>query len=232
MSVINNKTLKGSKLYLQNYIKCNSNKLSELILSASPSLVTFSGDINSIVWKSPLESENFYEYRDDFLEILDLDIASIDIAKSKLKAFWPKNGPQWDGLGIVKDKNGKSGVLLVEAKAHINETNSTLKATSNESIKKIKESIGISQKYYDINPNDWTNNTYQLGNRIAYLYFMNIILDIPTWLVLINFIDGDYKSTTTEQWINHYNDIYKQMGIKHYNDRLLNKIIHIFPKGI
>lgn len=224
--------LKGSKLYLQNYMKCNSNKLSELILSASPSLVAFSEDINSIEWKSPLVSEDFYEYRDDFLEVLNLDKDFIDIANSKLKDFWPKNGPQWDGLAIVKNKNEESGVLLVEAKAHINETNSTLKATSKESIKKIKESIGISQKYYNIKPNDWTNNTYQLGNRIAYLYFMNIILDIPTWLVLINFIDGEYKPTTIEQWINHYNNIYKQMDIKYSNDILLNKIIHIFPKGI
>ncbi len=232
MSEINNKALKGSKLYLQNYMKYNSNKLSEMILSASPSLVAFTGDIKSIEWKSPLENENFYEYRDDFLEVLNLDKDYIDIANSKLKEFWPKNGPQWDGLAIIKNKNVESGVLLIEAKAHINETNSTLKATSYESINKIKESIRISQEYYNIKSNDWTNNIYQLGNRIAYLYFMNIILKIPTWLVLINFIDGDYKSTTIEQWINHYNNIYKQMEIKHSNDMLLNKIIHIFPKGI
>ena len=166
------------------------------------------------------------------LFLLNLDKDYIDIANSKLKEFWPKNGPQWDGLAIIKNKNVESGVLLIEAKAHINETNSTLKATSYESINKIKESIRISQEYYNIKSNDWTNNIYQLGNRIAYLYFMNIILKIPTWLVLINFIDGDYKSTTIEQWINHYNNIYKQMEIKHSNDMLLNKIIHIFPKGI
>ena len=150
MSEINNKALKGSKLYLQNYMKYNSNKLSEMILSASPSLVAFTGDIKSIEWKSPLENENFYEYRDDFLEVLNLDKDYIDIANSKLKEFWPKNGPQWDGLAIIKNKNVESGVLLIEAKAHINETNSTLKATSYESINKIKESIRISQEYYNI----------------------------------------------------------------------------------
>ena len=57
---------------------------------------------------------------------------------------------------------------------------------------------------------------------------MNVILNIPTWLVLINFVNGDYKPTTLKQWLNHYNDTYGCMGIKHNNNNdLLNRIIHI-----
>ena len=79
-------------------------------------------------------------------------------------------------------------------------------------------------------PNDWTQTYYQLGNRIAYLYFMNVILNIPTWLVLIIFVNGNYKPTTIEQWLKHYNNIYGCMGIKHNNSDLLNRIIHVYPE--
>lgn len=65
--------LKGSKLYLQNCINNNPDKLSELIISASPSLTAFTGDIKSIVWKSPLVKDKFHEYGDDFFSALELE---------------------------------------------------------------------------------------------------------------------------------------------------------------
>ncbi len=228
------KASEGSRLYLQEYMEKAQDILSEMIIAASPSLLTFAANKECIDWKSPLEKSpkgEFYEYRDDFLEVLDLDNERYKKAKEKLREFWPKNGPQWDGLAVVDGINGQKGFLLVEAKAHLNETKSDLKATSAESIKKIKESIGRTQGYYEIQPNDWTEHYYQLGNRIAYLYFMNEILDIPTWLVLINFTDGKYKKTDLHEWLKHYNHIYNNMGINH-NSKLLNKIIQLFPKSL
>lgn len=222
--------LKGSKLYLQNCINNNPDKLSELIISASPSLTAFTGDIKSIVWKSPLVKDKFHEYGDDFFSALELEEGFINEVEEKRSGFWPKNGPQWDGIAIIKNSDGEKGVLLIEAKAHTSETNSNIGAKSIESISKIKESIARAQGYYNIMPNDWTQTYYQLGNRIAYLYFMNVILNIPTWLVLINFVNGNYKPTTIEQWLKHYNNIYGCMGIKHNNSDLLNRIIHVYPE--
>lgn len=152
-------------------------------------------------------------------------------AKEKLREFWPKNGPQWDGLVVVNGVNGQKGLLLVEAKAHLDETNSDLKAVSDQSINIINKSISRTQEYYGIEPNDWTKTYYQLGNGIAYLYFMNEILNIPTWLVLINFTDGEYKKTDLHEWLKHYNQIYINMGID-LNSKLLNKIIQLFPKNV
>lgn len=222
----------GSRLYLQQYMVNAEDKLSEMIIAASPSLLIFAANKSNIYWKSPLEKcskGEFYEYRDDFLEVLDLEDERYKKAKENLREFWPKNGPQWDGLAVVNGINGQKGFLLVEAKAHLDETKSDLKAVSNQSINKIKKSISRAQEYYGIETNDWTKDYYQLGNRIAYLYFMNEILKIPTWLVLINFTDGEYKKTELHEWLKHYNQIYTSMGIN-LNSKLLNNIIQIFVK--
>lgn len=224
----------GSRLYLQQYMVNAEDKLSEMIIAASPSLLIFAANKSNIDWKSPLEKcskGEFYEYRDDFLEVLDLEDERYKKAKENLREFWPKNGPQWDGLAVVNGINGQKGFLLVEAKAHLDETKSDLKAVSNQSINKIKKSISRAQEYYGIETNDWTRDYYQLGNRIAYLYFMNEILKIPTWLVLINFTDGEYKKTELYEWLKHYNQIYRSMGIN-LNSKLLNNIIQIFIKAL
>lgn len=223
----------GSRLYLQEYMVKAKDELSELMIAASPSLLSFVDSKTKIEWKSPLEESEeviFYEYRDDFLKVLGLDQGAYENAKSELKKFWPKNGPQWDGLAIVVGDHGPKGLLLVEAKAHTAEMKADLKASSPESILLIQKSMAIAQGHYGIKPTDWTNKYYQLGNRIAYLYFMNEILHIPTWLGLVNFVGGKHKPTSRGEWLAHYHKSYTAMGINHDDYKLLNYVIQVFPK--
>ncbi|HZK55524.1 MAG TPA: hypothetical protein VFC84_15230 [Desulfosporosinus sp.] len=229
----NNKSGKadqGSRLYLQEYMAHAKDELSEFIIAASPSLLAFMEGKTKIEWKSPLAKDDFYEYRDDFLKVLGLEQETYQEANHRLIAFWPKIGPQWDGLAIVEGNNREIGLLLVEAKAHITETKSSLKAESQVSIDLINQSIAIAQGYYGLEETKWTQNYYQLGNRIAFLYFMNEILHIPTWLVLLNFTDGAYKTTSRGEWLAHYHEIYRDMGINYANHTLLNYVIQVFPQ--
>ncbi|MDP6107099.1 MAG: hypothetical protein QGI33_01540, partial [Candidatus Brocadiia bacterium] len=53
----------------------------------------------TVEWKSPLRSNAWAEYR---------DAASLHVLGStehvpELAGFWPKGGPQWDGLGVASD---------------------------------------------------------------------------------------------------------------------------------
>jgi len=65
-----------------------------------------------IDWKSPLQSDDYAEYRDeDFLRKLEILNNKVEYTLSK---FWPDNGPQWDALGVSGDE-----IILVEAKANI-----------------------------------------------------------------------------------------------------------------
>ena len=67
----------------------------------------------AITWLSPLESDEFAEYRDgSFLARLGLEGLSAEFAK-----FWPRRGPQWDVLGMTS----QGSPLLVEAKANVPE---------------------------------------------------------------------------------------------------------------
>jgi len=218
---------KGSRFCLQEYIKKNKNKLSQYIIASSFSLISFMDKDLKVEWKSPLEENDFYEYRDDFFRDLDINVITEDIEK-KLRLFWPKNGPQWDGIAVVNGKEKRKGILLIEAKSHTSETKSDMKATADKSIDLINSSIEKTQNYMGIKPQLWTNEYYQLANRIAYLYFLNVKLKIPTWLVLINFTDDiSYKSTALSEWLRHYNIIASKMGINE-DCNLLDKIIMVF----
>ena len=67
----------------------------------------------TIEWKSPVESDDYAEYRDGaFIELMKLKQDEI-----KLEEFWPSYGPQWDALALTN----KGSVILVEAKANLPE---------------------------------------------------------------------------------------------------------------
>ena len=66
-----------------------------------------------VEWLSPIESDAFAEYRDrSFLN----KVGHPELADA-LSDFWPAFGPQWDALG----RTDIGEVILVEAKAHIEE---------------------------------------------------------------------------------------------------------------
>jgi len=55
----------------------------------------------NINWRSPLQSDDYAEYRDeDFLKKLEI----LSRIKYSLKDFRPNNGPQWDALGVSGDE--------------------------------------------------------------------------------------------------------------------------------
>lgn len=50
--------------------------------------------VRSNTWLSPLQDDDYAEYRDaEFLHRLGLD----ELVPS-LKQFWPRSGPEWDAL--------------------------------------------------------------------------------------------------------------------------------------
>jgi hypothetical protein len=82
-----------------------------------------------IEWLSPKKKEHYAEYKDQaFIEKLRIEPS----LRVPLHEFWPKNGPQWDGLGKVDNS-----VLLIEAKAHIPEINSSPSGASKENSKQL-----------------------------------------------------------------------------------------------
>jgi hypothetical protein len=213
---------KGSRFCLQNAIREGSEVLNDSILTSSPSLLLFNP---SIEWVSPLAAKGYLEHRDDILEILNMTDK-----EAALRTFWPKGGPQWDGLAALRGEGGAPGLLLVEAKAHPGEMMSDCKA-SPESLSQIEKTLARVQSHMGVMSVDWTKKYYQLANRLAYLYFFNEIAKVPTWLALINFVDDrSYKQTSLSAWRSHYAEVFRWLGV---SDRspLLEKLILAYPKG-
>jgi hypothetical protein len=175
-----------------------------------------------IEWVSPCADKNFAEYRDDdFLEVLGLNHLI-----HELKDFWPKNGPQWDGLG--KDSNN---IYLIEAKANIPEIKSPpCGAKSDISRSKIHNALENTKQYIsdDTIMSEWTNSYYQYTNRLAHLYFLRS-KGIKAYLLFIYFV-GDKAVNgpeTVSEWKKAIQKMKEELQIPPLH-RLSDYIIDIF----
>ena len=182
-----------------------------------------SGKRMKIDWKSPLESDDYAEYRDEeFLEKLEV----LSRIKYPLKDFWPNNGPQWDALGVSNDKEYET--ILVEAKANIPEMVSPgTGAKNSQSINKIRNSLGEVKKYLNIdNGIDWTGIFYQYVNRIAHLYYLREKNQIKAHLLFIYFINDITVQgpKTKDEWLGAIQAMECYLGLN--KNHKLRKYIH------
>ena len=138
--------------------------------------------MKSIQWVSPLKRDNYAEYRDEsFLELLNVSPQKVPLNK-----FWPRNGPQWDALGMAVGQR----LILLEAKAHIDELSSQGSSAGKESLKQITNSLSETKRFLGVQSDiDWTGTYYQYANRVAYLYFLNVLNSIPAFLVSVYFLN-------------------------------------------
>lgn len=191
-------------------------------------------------WISPLVDEEFEEYELQHKKVLEKIGIREDDAKI-IFSFWPKRQPQWDGLAVSAD--GKT-LYIVEAKAHLKELNSKISASNPESIKKIKESMRIvHDAYYPKGKfeawlgQDFQWQFYQMGNRLTFLkYMQNVRFEKieNVKLVLLNFVeDITYKSTTEEDWIEHYKEVFEVMtGSQEVPDDVIVVYFKVRGRGI
>lgn len=180
-------------------------------------------EASNIDWRSPLEIDDFAEYRDgDFL-----DVVGLRNLHPALREFWPDRGPQWDALGV----SDRGDVLLVEAKAHVGEMCSPGTNAGETSRQKIADALSACAERLRARSNraPWTDYFYQLANRLAHLQFLRD-RDVPAYLVLVNFLnDAEMKGpATTEAWHAAYEVAYHVMGLGRRHS-LSRYIIEVFP---
>lgn len=176
--IVQPKALKGSQRWLQNLV----NNRPELLADALRPRLGLSRDI-SISWLSPLESDDFAEYRDRaFLKRI-----GISLQHRALRTFWPSSGPQWDALG----KTNRGDILLVEAKAHIGELKSDCVAGTS-SLTLIQRSLAEAGRYFEsTTTTEWSKTYYQYANRLAHLYLLRELNRLPAWLIFLYFINAE-----------------------------------------
>lgn len=176
-----------------------------------------------IEWLSPIEADDYAEYRDgEFLDLL-----SLSHLRSALKDFWPNRGPQWDALGV----SDRQHVILVEAKAHVAEMCSPGSAAGPTSLARIANALDKCAEQLGAKEAraPWSEHFYQLANRIAHLHFLREN-GVPAYLVLVNFLNDQEMGgpTTQEAWEAAYQVAFHVMGLpkRHSMSRY---ILHVFP---
>ena len=221
----------------QGFIEKGSQRLLQLAVNEYPELLRaritqqLQSTISAVEWFSPLECDEYAEYSDqDFIDRL-----GVKLRKNPLDDFWPKRGgPQWDGLATTV----KGQILLVEAKARINETKGSPScAKSPKSIAKIDSSLKKTQKFLGANPSvNWANSTYyQYANRLAHLYFLAVLNEIDAYLLMIYFYHSANGNSPDSQdkWKVAIREQYSKMGlpqIHRLSDRIVN--LHIDARDL
>jgi len=146
-------------------------------------------------WLSPIISDGYAEYSDQAF----LDRLGVRQLKVPLNDFWPPSGPRWDGL--AKTESGK--LILVEAKAHIDETVDYCSRASPEPLKVIRRSLRDAKSAFAATEDaPWESPFYQYANRLAHLYFMRQLNGLDAYLFFLYFADAPDvpNPCTAEQW--------------------------------
>jgi len=172
-----------------------------------------------IKWLSPLAADDYQEYRLNQSPISEL----LYIDKNTFSKWWPSpRQPQWDAIGTTD----RDAIILVEAKAHLNETKnrSMAKAHSYELIKNaLKKTHSSMSANTAFNEEVWMKKYYQTANRL--LFWDNMQLKYKTILVFLNFIKVPTPrfQTSKEEWNNHTKKIF---------EALLGYGVSALPNGI
>jgi hypothetical protein len=162
-----------------------------------------------IDWRSPRQDDDFAEYYDQAF----LDHLGVTGLTMSLDDFWPKSGPRWDGLARTTD--GK--LILVEAKAHIDEAVDFRSKASPEALRRIQSRLGEAQLAFCASKDAcWHAPLYQMANRLAHLHYLAGINDKDAYLVFIDFANAPDvpQPASREEWQGATRLAHKCLGMK------------------
>lgn len=178
-------------------------------------------DSERVEWLSPLEQDDYAEYRDQaFIDRLGVPAESV-----ALKSFWPRHGPQWDGLARTDDGQ----LMLVEAKAHIPEMVSTPTRAKGKSLAMICKSLDETKRFLRSRAKvDWSTCFYQYTNRLAHLYFLRERARLPAYLLFVYFLQDHAMGgpTTQGEWEGAIELVETFLGLRRH--RLSDYILRAF----
>lgn len=133
-----------------------------------------------IDWRSPRQDDDYAEYYGQAF----LDRLGVDELTMPLDEFWPKSGPRWDGLARTTD--GK--LILVEAKAHIDEAVDFRSKASPDALRRIEKRLDEAKSAFHASKDAcWYAPLYQMANRLAHLNYLAGINRKDAYLVFIDF---------------------------------------------
>lgn len=159
----------GSQRQIQAYV--NTPPLTAVLDTAlAAALPTIEGA--TIEWLSPLAAAGYVEYQDaSFWQA----IGKPELA-ARAAGWWPaRGGPCWDALALANQPGGASTLVLVEAKAHVDEFGpASCGATGEMSITKIRAAFDSTRQQLgsSASTDTWMGGYYQLANRLTWALWL------------------------------------------------------------
>ncbi len=182
----------------------------------------------------------------DDVEAKRVDFISIPEVQAGWKKYWPATGtpPTWDAVGNLEYAHGTE-LMMIEAKAHVGELNSSCGAKNPASLRTIKSAFASTAKVLTNGGNvtpAWMDEYYQLANRLAVLNFLTNVCQppVPARLVLVYFygqrggnMNGRNCPQDQVQWKNVLSTMYKALDIDERSTlwkRVHNVFVDAHPK--
>jgi hypothetical protein len=109
--------------------------------------------------------------------------------------------------------------LFVEAKAHVAEAASPSTKASPDSLRLIRKSLLATQRFLAPESEaDWSQTFYQYANRLAYLYLLRQLNDLPAHLVWVYFVNArDVNGpTSVTEWKAAIALLHAALGLKEH----------------
>ncbi|WP_170624659.1 MULTISPECIES: hypothetical protein [unclassified Ruegeria] len=175
----------------------------------------------TIEWVSPLEEDDYAEYRDAAF----LNRLGIGHLTASLKDFWPQRGPQWDALGLTSH-----GPVLVEAKAHIREFFSPPSQAGQRSREQINRAFATVRADLGIGDHvNWSELYYQYANRLAFLWWLREH-GVDAKLLFVSFLNDSEMGGPqhAETWDAAFAAADYALGLPRQN-KLRSHIYHVTP---
>lgn len=199
----------GSRRQLQDYVNQIPYCLNEAIVRQLPQGAH--PNARRVQWLSPLESEGFKRYRDgSFLEQIGVPEASAALAD-----FWPRIGPNWDGLAMVSQGRGTPpGVLLVESRTHLDQVDGPGWRSPVNSRPLILKAFRETRQWLGAMDSEaWTGPLFQTATQLAHLHFLRNQLGIPAWLVHVYFVNDPAGAASRADWLPVIAGVHARLGL-------------------
>lgn len=163
-----------------------------------------------LCWVSPVKDDEFAEYYDQAF----LDRLGLTSLRTPLADFWPAGGPRWDGLG----KTDSGRVLLVEAKAYIEEMVDYRSRACPESLIQICDSLEEAKQAFNAREDaPWEEPFFQYTNRLAHLHFLVNLNDVDAYLLFVAFANapdlGTEHPASVAEWNGAHRLAQKCLGL-------------------